>query len=517
MNAMLQQLREQAAGFGPNLLAGLAVLVLGWLLALVAASLVRKGLSKVSLDNKVADWVAGPERKTQVPIELWAGRAVFFLIMLVVAIAFVQTVKLTMVSEPLNALLQPLFGYLPHLLGGGLLVLVAWLLATVLRSVTAGLLKATKLDEKLGGAVTGNGKPVELGNTFAEVLYWLVFLLFLPAILQALQLDGLLNPVTTLFNKVFAFLPNILSAAAIAAIGWFVARIVQRILQSLLASVGVDRLSEKWGLTSSLGKQTLSRVLALVVYFIILVPVLISALDALKIEAFTRPATEMLGKIMAALPNIFGALLVVLLGVVIGKVVSGIVTNLLGGLGFNNVLVKLGLSRHVRQGNQTPSSWIGLIVFALIVLLAAVNATELLGFPSLSALITQFITFAGHIVAGMAVIGLGLLLAQIVATGINSSDSPNARRLALLARVVVLALAGAMALRQTGLANEIVNLAFGLTLGAAAVAFALAFGLGGKDMAAHTLEEWRASVGKDGAQPPKAPTREIAPPATTGS
>ena len=78
-----------------------------------------------------------------------------------------------------------------------------------------------------------------------------------------------------------------------------------------------------------------------------------------------------------------------------------------------------------------------------------------------------------------------------------SSDSPNAPRLALAARVVVLALAGAMALRQTGLADDIVNLAFGLTLGAAAVAFALAFGLGGRDVASRTLEDWRVSDTKE--------------------
>jgi hypothetical protein len=517
MNDVLQQLRDQVAGFGPNLLAGVAVLVVGWLVALLAAFLTRKALSKVSLDNKIARWVAGPERKTDVPIELWAGRAVFYLIMLVVAIAFMQTVKLTTVSEPLNVLLQPLLSYLPHLLGGGLLIVVAWLLATVLRGITAALLKATKLDEKLGGTLTGNGKPVGLESAFPEVVYWLVFLVFLPAILHALQLEGLLTPVTALFNKVFAFLPNIVSAAAIATIGWFVARIVQRILQSLLASAGVDRLSEKWGLAASLGKQQLSRVLALVVYFIILVPVLISALDALKLEAFTKPASDMLGKILGALPNIFGALLVILLAVVIGKVVSGIVSNVLAGLGFNSALVKLGLAKRVPEGKQTPSSWMGMIAFVIIILLAAVNATDLLGFPALGSLIREFITFAGHIVAGMAILGLGLLLAQIVATGINSSDSPYAPRLALFARVIILALAGAMALRQTGLANEIVNLAFGLTLGAAAVAFALAFGLGGKDIAARTLEDWRDSVGKGDPQKPIIPSRQVAPPAPTGN
>ena len=161
-----------------------------------------------------------------------------------------------------------------------------------------------------------------LSDTFAEVVYWLVFLLFLPLILKALEMKALSEQVTAMFNKVFAFLPNLISAAAIAVIGWFIARIVQRVVQSLLASVGVDRLSEKWGLAASLGKQKLSGVLGLVVYFVILVPVLISALGALQLDAITKPASDMLAKIMDTLPNIVGALVVVLLAVVIGKVIS---------------------------------------------------------------------------------------------------------------------------------------------------------------------------------------------------
>jgi hypothetical protein len=135
---------------------------------------------------------------------------------------------------------------------------------------------------------------------------------------------------------------------------------------------------------------------------------------------------------------------------------------------------------------------VGLLIMTGIVLLASVTAAEMLGFPSVGVLIKDFIAFAGHILMGVLIFGLGLVLAQIVAKGISVSDARNARRLALVARVVILALAGAMALRQTGLANDIVNLAFSLTLGAAAVAFALAFGLGGRDMAARTLDEWRA-------------------------
>ena len=472
--------------------------MLGWLLALVASSVVRKLLSKTSVDNKIARWMRHPEGKTPVPMEDWTAKAVFYLIMVLVLVAFFSTIRLTVVTEPLNALVKPFVAYLPRLIGAGVLVLVAWVLATVLKKVIAGALKASKLDEKLGGATTEGAKPMPLSDTFAEAVYWLIFLLFLAPILQALDMQALLEPVTTLFNKVFAFLPNIISAAAIAVIGWFIARIVQRVVQSLLASAGADRLSEKWGLAASLGKQKLSSVLGLAVYFVILVPVIIAALGALQLDAVTKPASDMLGKIMTALPNIIGAAIVVLLAVIIGKVVSGIVSNLLAGVGFNNVLVKLGLAKQPPQGRQTPAAIAGLAILALIVLLASVTAADMLGFQAVGVLITAFIALAGHILMGVVIFGLGLLLAQIVAKGIATSDSRNARLLAMAARVVILALVGAMALRQTGLANDIVNLAFGLTLGAAALAFALAFGLGGREAAGRSLEEWHARYRGDG-------------------
>jgi hypothetical protein len=252
-------------------------------------------------------------------------------------------------------------------------------------------------------------------------------------------------------------------------------------------------LSEKWGLASSLGKQKLSGIIGRIIYFVILVPVLIAALGALQIEAITRPASDMLDKILLALPHILSASIIILIAMVIGKVLSGIVTNLLTGLGFNNVLVKLGLAKQPPQEKQLPAVWIGNLVFAAIVLLASVTAAETLGFIAVAALITDFVLFAAHVLMGLLIFSLGLLLARLVAKGIASSDSPNARRMATAARIAILLLAGAMALRQTGLANEIVNLAFGITLGAVAVAFAIAFGVGGRDMAARKLEEWRGS------------------------
>jgi hypothetical protein len=492
MNAILEQLNQQFSGFGPNLLGGLAVLIIGWFVALVVSLAVRKILGKITLDNKIAQWMGGPGAKSGLPIENWGASAAFYIIMLFVLIAFFQTLKLTLVTDPLKGLLDAFMGYVPRLVGAGVLVLIAWVLATVLKRVIKLAATAAKLDERLGSAAgePGKARPA-LASSLSEAVYWLVFVLFLPAILDALELKGLLDPVNALLTKTFAFLPNLIAAGMILLVGWFVARIVQRLVVSLLASAGLDRLSEKWDLAAALGQRKLSEIVGLVLYFLILLPILVSALNALQLDAVTKPASDMLAKILLLLPSLFGAALIVIIAWIVARVVAGLITNLLAGVGFNNILVTLGLSRQAAVGRRSPAEIVGLLVKITILLFASIEAAQVLGLESVGVMIRDFIQFAGHILMGLFIFCLGLMLAQFIAKAILSSDSPNARRLAFTARVAILALVGAMALRQTGLANEVVNLAFGLTLGAAALASALAFGLGGREMAARMLVEWR--------------------------
>jgi hypothetical protein len=114
----------------------------------------------------------------------------------------------------------------------------------------------------------------------------------------------------------------------------------------------------------------------------------------------------------------------------------------------------------------------------------------------LAGLTKDFVTWGGHILLGLVIFGFGLLLANWVAGVVRASDSPQAPLLSLAARVTILLLAGAMALRQMELANDIVNLAFGLAIGAVAVAVGLAFGLGGRDTAARLLNDWHKKMAK---------------------
>jgi hypothetical protein len=487
----MQDIIDQITNAIPEALAALAVLVVGWILARLVAVAVRSALQRTDVDNRVARWVAGPEEGGAVPVEEWLSQGVYYLLLLFVAVAFFEVLNLTLITEPLNRLLNQIFEYAPRLLGAGLLALVAWIVASVARLVVSRVLKVANLDKRLADqSGLEESEQVPLTKTAGDAVYWLVFLLFLPAILGALEIQGLLDPVQGMVDDILGFLPDLFAAALILVVGWFVARIVQRIVTNLLSALGIDRFGEEAGIAAALGKQQLSGLIGLIIYILILIPVLIAALDALNMQAITQPASDMLTTIFGALPALFGAFLVLAIAYVVGRVAAGLIANLLAGFGFNTILERLGLGKTPAEGERTPSEIVGYLVLVAIMLFAGIEALNLLNFELLAEGLAQFTAFAGQVILGLIIFAVGLYFANLAASTIRATGAAQARLLAIGARVAILVLAGAMALRQMGLANEIVNLAFALVLGAIAVAVALAFGLGGRDVAARQLEEW---------------------------
>lgn len=479
----------------PSLVGALAILIVGWLIALGVSKLLRSTLHRTTLDNRLAVWLIG-DAGQGARVEETAGLGVFYLIMLFVLVAFFQALGLTLITEPINRLLTQVFQFAPQLLGAAILLIVAWVVARVVKQVVTKGLSAAGIDRQvasgMGSPDAGQGGSLAAG--LGEAAYWLVFLLFLPAILSTLALEGLLHPVQGMVDKVLAFLPNLLAAALILAVGWFVARIVQRLSANLLAGVGVDRLGERVGLSNALGGQQLSGLIALIAYILVLIPVLISSLNALQLDAITVPASQMLNSILAALPVIFGAGLIILIAYAVGRVVAGLVANLLAGVGFNSLLARLGLGNEPGSGERTLSEIAGTLVLAAIMLFAATEALEMLGFVAIAGLVAQFMVFAGQIVMGLIVLAIGLFLANLAASAIQASNVGQASALATVTRVAILVLIGAMALRQMGIANEIINLAFGLILGGIVVAAAIAFGIGGREIAGRELGRWIDSM-----------------------
>lgn len=487
-NQMVNRVGESV----PRLLWALAILIIGWVVSRMVAAVVRAALRRTTIDNRLADWIRGEDKEKKVEVELWISRLVFYLGMVFVLVAFFQALGLTIITEPLNRMLNGLFEFGPRILAAVLLVALAWIVATSLRFIVTRSLLASKFEEKVGTeAGLEQVKPIPLSKTLGESVYWLVYLLFLPAVLNALKLDGLMQPVQGMIDKLLSYLPNILGALVILALGWFASRVVKRIVTSLFAAVGADRLSERAGVDKVLGEKKLSWLLGFIVYVLILVPVIVAALNALKLDAITQPASEMLNRILGALPHILGAVLVLGLAYLVGKVVAAMVTNLLSGIGFNRILVAIGLAKEeVPEGKKKPSEIVGYLVMVAVILFASMEAANLLGFTSLREQMARFVEFGGNVVLGLVIFGMGLFFANLAAGAIQASRSEQARMMASAARIAIVILTGAMALRRMGLADDIINLAFGITLGAVGVAFAIAFGMGGREIAAGKLRGW---------------------------
>jgi hypothetical protein len=519
----LSALLASLVAFLPTLLAAILVLVIGWIVALVISRLFEALLKRTNLDNRIAGMLRGgqPER---VPAEHTIGLVVFWLIMLFVILIFLQTLNLGTIATPINTLLTEVLAFLPNLLSAAILLIVAVVLATILRLVITRVLSASGISQRLSdNAQVEPRNRITIGQTIGNVVFWLVILLFLPAILGALQLQGILAPVQTMVNNILAALPNILGAIVVLAVGYLVARIIRQIVANLLASAGVDRLGERTGVQDAMREQRLSDVIATIVFVLIMIPVAIAALNVLNIPAVSQPAANMLNSLLNALPAIFGAFLILVIAFFIARLVAQLVSSLLSGVGFNRLfsasgpIPVTGLNTSDIEGtagnypssegsvpmtggassslrSTRPSDIVGWVVMIAILLFAVLEAAHILGFAALTVLIGQFIVAAWNILFGLAIFGVGLWLSTLVYRAVRNTGTTNAEILASAARIAIIVFSAALALRQMGIAQSIVNLAFGLLLGAVAVAAAIAFGIGGRDEAKRLLEQWRGQL-----------------------
>lgn len=494
MQALWNQVSEMVVGKVPQLVGALAILVIGWLVALAVSAAVRGALHRTGLGDRIGRWIRADGSAGETDVPRTAGKTTFYILMLLVLVGFLQVLGLTIVTEPINDFLGRLFAFLPQLFGAAVLLVIAWVVASGLRLLVSRGLGATGLDGRVGAAAGHDGATVPISKTLGDVAYWLVFLLFLPAVLGALALHGLLAPVQGMTDRILGFLPTLAGAALILIAGWLVARLVRRIVAGLLSAAGVDRLGEKIGYTPTDGALGLSGLIGVIVYVMILVPVAVSSLNALKLDAVTGPASQMLGVLWGAIPNVFGALLVLAFSYGVGRIVATFVSGVLQGAGFNGVAVRLRLARGASEGPWSPSGLVGRLILLVVMLFAFTEALHMLGFEAVGELVAEVLAFTGQVVLGLVIFAVGLYLSNIIGDTIRASGLAQAPLLATATRTAILVLVGAMALQRMGLANEIIHLAFGLLLGAAAVAFAIAFGIGGREYAARQIDRWRGST-----------------------
>jgi hypothetical protein len=374
--------------------------------------------------------------------------------------------------------------------------LVAWLIKKVLATL---LSKVSVLNRE-------DSSGHSLAESLATVVSLVVWLFGLIAILNLFDLTEVVAPIQGLLQGVLNALPGILGAALIFFIGLVLARIVRQLVETTLRAAGADTwlrrtpatgttststtagtgtASDTAGARASTPEPPLSRIVGQVVFALILIAVSISALQVLGIEAIADPATEMLQLILNAIPSILAAAVLLGIGYLISRFVAPLLESTLRGMGTDRVLADLTSTDSTTTPSRSPSRVISKIVQVAIVLFFAVAATRVLGFSEVTEILNTVLEVAGGILLGAAIIAVGIFIANLLPRFVSGQAGQ-------IVRYATMALFVAIGLRSMGLADSIVNLAFGAVVVGAAVAAAIAFGLGGRDAAARQLERLEA-------------------------
>jgi hypothetical protein len=404
----------------------------------------------------------------------------------------------------------------PKILIAILIIVATWLIA---RAVKWALQKAVARTPALKKHTPGNEHETvghQLG-TIAKLIIWLVGIM---AALQFLGIGQILQPINALTLEIFNFLPRLIGAGLIFFIGLIVARIVRQLVETLLTAANVDGLLARAGIGSTEGtvrtdpaavppgttpgatRASLARAAGILVFALIIIPVSIAALQVLGIEAISGPAVNMLNQILAAIPRILSAALWIGIAFIAAKFLKSIIEAILPPTGFDQAIRSTGIV----PATTTPSRVVANIAMVAIILIASIEAAKQLGGGTVAIFLAQVTELGGKVIFGTLIIVAGIFLARLI-SGLVGSGTGEGGYAQTIVRYAIIALFTAIGLTFMGLADAIVYMAFGLILGSAAIATALAFGLGGRDAAARILNRYADEIPPPSGSAPQRPKR----------
>ena len=201
-------------------------------------------------------------------------------------------------------------------------------------------------------------------------------------------------------------------------------------------------------------------------------------------------------KVAAFLPDLFAAVIILVLGWIGCNLVKRVAIRLLRICQFDNLADKSGINRFLQRGGipQTSTEILGLLIFWFLFLIVIVATLDTLGLPGVTETLNTIFFYVPKVVAAIVILILGLYLANFIETvartscanaGLRQADSIG---LVAYYATTIFIIAGILELLE--IAPEIVVWAFILIFGSVCLALAIAFGLGGREVAARYLERW---------------------------
>jgi hypothetical protein len=370
-------------------------------------------------------------------------------------------------------------------LGHALLGLAILIVGLFVVKLAANLLKRVLTKIPALHRTQDDGSVTDFVSPIVSLVKALLTIFVLIAVLEHFGLTNVLDPLKSMANKFAAAVPNIIGAGVIAYAGWIIAKVLAQ-----LAGVALEKVDERVAERTGNEEISIAKFGRALVFAVVLLPVVVSALGVLDIPAISVPASTMIEKLMAAVPNIVGAAIILLVVYVAAKFVVFVLNGLLEGMKFDALPEKIGIDGLFTE-SFTPTRLVDIAIMFFSMLAAAAAAVNVLKIDVISDVFSSVLEFGAGLLIGGLILIIGNFLGTLAYEKLTEHGSPG---LANIARIAILGLVLAMGLKAMGLADNIVSMAFGFTLGSVAVAAALAFGLGGRDAAKSIADDWARKI-----------------------
>src|ERR687892_1854806 len=206
-------------------------------------------------------------------------------------------------------------------------------------------------------------------------------------------------------------------------------------------------------------------------------------------EGMFQPLQDAIGLFLSYIPQLIGALIILIVGYIVAKVLQAVVGRVLQGIGFDRWMERGGIKQFFDRAetNQTPASIIGALVFWFVFIIAITMAADALGIPQVSVVLAQLIAYIPNIIAAILILILAALLANFISGIVRGATGSDI--LASIAQYAIIVYAVFAALTQLGVAVQLTANTFLIVLGAVALAAAIAFGIRGREVAQDILEK----------------------------
>ncbi|TJY43889.1 hypothetical protein E5161_00305 [Cohnella pontilimi] len=459
------------SGIG-RIIGAIVVLLVGLWIAGVVGKAVTKALSRTNVDQRGNSYFGETTSVSKV-----IGKAVKYFIVLVTIMFVLQLLSFSAILAPFGGFIGSIMTYIPNVLGAVILAAIAHILGTLLKKLVMNLVFSLSHRRNMD-------KLLQYRDLLGNLAYALVILFFATSILNLLNIPAISGPIGLVIAMIINYLPLVAGAVVLIILGHLIAKFVGNLVRTLAASMNLQRWTGPgFDVATFIGK---------IVYFLILFPIAVQALNLLQIRSIQEPAQNILNLVMSWIPKIAVAAFLLYIGYIMAKVVRNLTQTLLSPLKIDEKVDMLlpMLKRNPEQVAQPGvladatsgasavpvypvTRWIANVISVLVFGFFLVEATNVLDLAFISSTVAALMVMLPRFILVALIILAGIILGKLASQAV-SPTSPMKNFI----QPVIIVLAVVIGLTEIGLASVIITSGYLIVMGALAVTFIISVGIG---------------------------------------